>query len=79
MYYLVYFLSISVPDRLLRSGLWPSLNFTSKQKLPPFQVLAVRAMAQFVGGESKYNGIVAGLKEIYRENGLIGELEFWHN
>lgn len=60
MYYLVYFLSIPVPDRFL-------------------QVLAVRAMAQFVGGESKYNGIVAGLKEIYRENGLIGELEFWQN
>jgi len=30
-------------------------------------------MAQFVGGESKYNGVLAGLKEIYRENGLGGK------
>jgi hypothetical protein len=31
-------------------------------------------MAQFVGGESKYNGVMAGLREIYKENGLIGNV-----
>lgn len=40
----------------------------------PFQVLAVRCMAQFVGGENKYNGILSGFGEIYRENGILG---FW--
>ena len=29
-------------------------------------------MAQFVGGESKYNGILSGFGEIYKENGLLG-------
>jgi len=38
----------------------------------PFQVLAVRCMAQFVGGENKYNGILSGFGEIYRENGILG-------
>ena len=31
-----------------------------------------RCMAQFVGGESKYNGILSGFGEIYKENGLLG-------
>ena len=30
-------------------------------------------MAQFVGGESKYNGILSGFGEIYKENGLLGK------
>merc|ERR1712117_590313 len=39
---------------------------------PPLYVVAVRSMAQFVGGERKYNGILAPFKEIMQENGIIG-------
>ena len=38
----------------------------------PLYVVAVRSMAQFVGGERKYNGILAPFKEIMHENGIIG-------
>ncbi|XP_063986871.1 mitochondrial carrier homolog 2-like [Diachasmimorpha longicaudata] len=38
----------------------------------PLDVIALRTMAQFVGGETKYNGIFGSLKEVYRENGLFG-------
>jgi hypothetical protein len=41
------------------------------------QVVAVRAMAEFVGGDTKYSGgltlgLYGGLCEILRENGLVG-------
>jgi len=43
----------------------------------PLQVIAVRAMAEFVGGEGKYSGgltfgLWGGLQETLRENGLVG-------
>lgn len=38
----------------------------------PFTVIAVRMMAQFVGGENKYSGILCSIKEVYNENGLFG-------
>lgn len=43
----------------------------------PLQVVAVRAMAEFVGGDAKYSGgltlgLYGGLCEILRENGLVG-------
>ncbi|KAL1117032.1 hypothetical protein AAG570_004360 [Ranatra chinensis] len=38
----------------------------------PFQVIALRTMAQFVGGEEKYSGILASIAEIYREQGVSG-------
>jgi len=38
----------------------------------PFQVIMVRSMAQFVGGEDKYNGICASVVTIYKEEGLLG-------
>ena len=38
----------------------------------PLYVVAVRSMAQFVGGERKYNGLLAPFKEIMQENGIIG-------
>ena len=38
----------------------------------PLYVVAVRSMAQFVGGERKYNGLLAPFKEILQENGIIG-------
>ena len=40
----------------------------------PLYVVAVRSMAQFVGGERKYNGLLAPFKEIMHENGIIGGL-----
>ena len=40
----------------------------------PLHVVTVRAMASFVGNEQEYNGILEGLKTIYRENGILG---FW--
>jgi hypothetical protein len=30
-------------------------------------------MAQVVGGETKYNGVLSGLGEIYKENGILGQ------
>ncbi|XP_063239461.1 mitochondrial carrier homolog 2-like [Bacillus rossius redtenbacheri] len=38
----------------------------------PFTVVAVRTMAQFVGGEKIYVGIFASIGEIYREEGIMG-------
>ncbi|XP_071442970.1 mitochondrial carrier homolog 2-like [Hetaerina americana] len=38
----------------------------------PFQVVAVRTMAQFVGGETLYSGLFASFREIYREGGILG-------
>uniref|UniRef100_A0A6P7H1S6 Mitochondrial carrier homolog 2-like isoform X1 n=1 Tax=Diabrotica virgifera virgifera TaxID=50390 RepID=A0A6P7H1S6_DIAVI len=38
----------------------------------PFHVITVRMMAQFIGRESKYMGILSSLREVYRENGLVG-------
>jgi len=62
-------------DRLLRqlkrdSCLKVALVFVTQ----PLQVVAVRTMAQFIGGETTYNGILAPFKEIFNENGLFG---FW--
>ncbi|OXU25301.1 hypothetical protein TSAR_005311 [Trichomalopsis sarcophagae] len=38
----------------------------------PFDVMSVRMMAQFVGGETKYVTLVGSIAEIYRENGVSG-------
>ncbi|KAJ9574673.1 hypothetical protein L9F63_008205, partial [Diploptera punctata] len=38
----------------------------------PFTVIAVRMMAQFVGGEKRYLGLFSSIREIYNENGLPG-------
>ena len=38
----------------------------------PLDVIALRMMAQFVGGETKYNGLFRSFVEVYRENGIKG-------
>jgi len=38
----------------------------------PFHVIAVRTMAQFIGGETKYMGIFGSAQEIYQESGISG-------
>ena len=38
----------------------------------PFHVISVRTMAQFVGKETTYSGLVASIKEIYRTEGVAG-------
>lgn len=38
----------------------------------PLDVITLRMMAQFVGGENKYNGLLGSVVEIYRENGITG-------
>ena len=38
----------------------------------PLYVVAVRSMAQFVGGEGKYNGLLSPFKDILKENGILG-------
>ncbi|XP_066586773.1 mitochondrial carrier homolog 2-like [Prorops nasuta] len=38
----------------------------------PFDVIALRIMAQFVGRENKYNGLLRSFGEVYRENGIMG-------
>ncbi|XP_049822715.1 mitochondrial carrier homolog 2-like [Aethina tumida] len=38
----------------------------------PFCVISVRIMAQFVGRETKYDGILESIHEIYKQQGLVG-------
>ncbi|XP_076622584.1 mitochondrial carrier homolog 2 [Colletes latitarsis] len=38
----------------------------------PLEVIALRMLAQFVGRETKYNGIFTSFVEVYRENGVMG-------
>ncbi|CAK9797728.1 Mitochondrial carrier homolog 2 [Anthophora quadrimaculata] len=38
----------------------------------PLDVIAVRMMAQFVGRETKYNGLFRSFVEVYKENGIMG-------
>ena len=38
----------------------------------PLYVVAVRSMAQFVGGEGKYSGLLSPFKDILKENGILG-------
>ncbi|XP_076245757.1 mitochondrial carrier homolog 2 isoform X1 [Calliopsis andreniformis] len=38
----------------------------------PLDVIALRMMAQFVGGETKYNGLFRSFVEVYKENGIQG-------
>ncbi|KAK0096258.1 hypothetical protein PV326_005972 [Microctonus aethiopoides] len=38
----------------------------------PLDVITLRTMAQFIGGETKYNGVIHSLVEVYRENGFMG-------
>lgn len=38
----------------------------------PAQVVTVRIMAQFVGGENKYNGLIPSIIQIYKEDGIAG-------
>ncbi|CAD6240223.1 GSCOCG00002564001-RA-CDS [Cotesia congregata] len=38
----------------------------------PLDVIAIRMMAQFVGGEDKYKSVFSSIIEVYRENGLMG-------
>lgn len=38
----------------------------------PFHVITVRMMAQFIGRETKYMGLFSAIREIYKQNGLLG-------
>ncbi|XP_053971517.1 mitochondrial carrier homolog 2-like [Hylaeus volcanicus] len=38
----------------------------------PLNVIALRMIAQFVGKETKYNGLFTSFVEVYRENGIMG-------
>ncbi|XP_035732410.1 mitochondrial carrier homolog 2-like [Vespa mandarinia] len=38
----------------------------------PLDVIMLRMMAQFVGGEMKYNGLIRSFIEVYKENGITG-------
>lgn len=38
----------------------------------PFHVVTIRIMAQFVGGETTYNGLVTAVVQIYKESGIKG-------
>ena len=39
----------------------------------PLHVCTVRAVAQFVGKEDKYDGVLGALVAIYREDGILGK------
>jgi len=38
----------------------------------PFQVIMIRQIAQFIGRETRYDGILAPVKEIYNNEGILG-------
>lgn len=38
----------------------------------PFQVITVRMVAQFVGGEDKYSNLFSSIEEIYKQDGIRG-------
>lgn len=38
----------------------------------PLHVCTVRAMAQFVGNETKYDGVFGNIVSVYRESGILG-------
>lgn len=38
----------------------------------PFQVISIRMMAQFVGKETIYSSLWSSVREILRENGILG-------
>lgn len=38
----------------------------------PFQVVTVRMVAQYIGGEEAYNWMLSSIREIYRESGIFG-------
>ncbi|KAM8940527.1 mitochondrial carrier homolog 2 isoform 2-T2 [Pelodytes ibericus] len=38
----------------------------------PFHVITLRCMVQFIGRESKYNGVFGSVVTIYREEGILG-------
>lgn len=50
-----------------------ALRITCVLATQPLQVIAVRTMAQFIGGESKYSGPFGGIQEILNENGILGK------
>ena len=50
-----------------------ALQVTVVLATQPFTVLAVRSMAQFVGKEDKYRGILGSISEVLNENGILGE------
>ena len=54
-----------------------ALRVTCVLATQPFTVMSVRAMAQFVGRESKYNGIFSSIAEIFHENGILGFWQGW--
>ena len=39
----------------------------------PLHVCTVRAVAQFVGKEDKYDGVLGAIVAIYREDGILGK------
>lgn len=43
----------------------------------PFHVISIRMMAQFVGRETKYSSIFGSIVQIYKDEGILGELPFF--
>ena len=39
----------------------------------PLHVCTVRAVAQFVGKEDKYDGVLGAIVAIYKEDGILGK------
>ena len=39
----------------------------------PLHVCTVRAMSQFVGNESKYDGVFGNIIAVYQESGILGK------
>lgn len=50
-----------------------ALRLTCVLATQPFTVMSVRAMAQFVGRETKYDSMFSAIAEIFHENGILGK------
>ncbi|GLH11767.1 Mitochondrial carrier-like protein 2 [Gryllus bimaculatus] len=56
-------------NSVIREGTARTAAFIVSQ---PFNVIAVRMMAQFIGGEEKYSSLSSSVVAIYKENGITG-------
>ena len=59
-----------IKDEIYRSS---ALRLTCALTTQPLVVIAVRTMAQFVGGEEKYSGPLDSIAAVIREDGILGE------
>lgn len=68
--------NLSEKERILKLGKKLTIDLTARTAgiiaSQPLAVITYRMMAEFIGGEDKYCGILCSIAEIYRQNGIGG-------